>query len=145
MKNDILRPALVQKSGTVATNEVAKAAANKINTGARFAGSSSITAAERDVAAASAQLDNMLVALYTNMTSLVEYEKRLAANVKATSSQLKQAAESMGQGVMRIEKAANFDKLEKYVTLLERAANAMAVLGELEKSGKLEKIAAAIR
>ena len=40
---------------------------------------------------------------------------------------------------------ANFERLERYVELLERASQAMSVLAELEKNGKLEKIANAIK
>ena len=40
---------------------------------------------------------------------------------------------------------ANFERLERYVELLERAAQAMSGLAELEKNGKLEKIANAIK
>ena len=44
-----------------------------------------------------------------------------------------------------IAEVANFERLERYVELLERAAQAMSVLAELEKNGKLEKIANAIK
>ena len=140
-----LKPSLTGKSSTLAVKDVAKAVVNKINDGDRFASSHGLTAAEKDVAAASAQLDAMLTAMYTNMEALGACEKRIAANAKTASSKLKQAAELVGQGVVRMEKAANFDRLERYVSLLERAAVAMTTLGELEKSGKLEKIAEAIR
>ena len=145
MTHHELKPSLTGKSGMLDAKDVAKAVVNKINDGDRFASSHSITTAEKDVAAASAQLDAMLIATYTNMEALVVCENRITVNAKTASSKLKQAAELVGQGVVRIEKAANFDRLERYVSLLERAAVAMTTLGELEKSGKLEKIAAAIR
>ena len=145
MTHHELKPSLTGKSDMLATKDVAKAVVNKINDGDRFASSHSITTAEKDVAAASAQLDAMLIATYTNMEALVVCENRITANAKTASSKLKQAAELVGQGVVRMEKAANFDRLERYVSLLERAAVAMTTLGELEKSGKLEKIAEAIR
>lgn len=145
MTHHELKPSLTGKSGLIPAAEVAKAAVNKINAGDRFAASKSLTDAEKDVVAASAQLDRMLTSMYANLAALAECEKRIEADTKAASSRLKQAAENAIQGISRVEKAANFDKLERYVSLLERAATAMETLSELEKSGKLEKITAAIR
>lgn len=64
--------------------------------------------------------------------------KRAAGNVRDSS-------EKLGQALNRIEKAANFDNLQRYVDLLERTAKAMNTLVELEANGKLEKISKAIR
>lgn len=69
---------------------------------------------------------------------LVDQSKKVAGSVRESS-------ERLAQGIARVEKAANFDRLERYVILLERAAQAMSILADLEKSGKLEKIAGAIR
>ena len=49
------------------------------------------------------------------------------------------------QGLARIENAANCDRLQQYVSLIERASSAMKILADLEKEGKLDKIATAIR
>ena len=51
----------------------------------------------------------------------------------------------MSEGLSRIEKQANFDNLERYVTLLERANVALSALAELEKNGKLNKISEALK
>lgn len=72
-------------------------------------------------------------------------EKRFADQSKRASGAVRDAGEKLANGLARIEKAANFDRLERYVDLLERAATAMNVLAELEASGKLDKIAGAIR
>jgi len=69
----------------------------------------------------------------------------LEAETKKTSGNLRATAQKLSEGLTRIERAANFDRLERYVELLERAERAMSSLAELEKSGKLEKIAAAVR
>ena len=51
----------------------------------------------------------------------------------------------MSEGLSRIEKQANFDNLERYVALLERANVALSALAELEKNGKLNKISEALK
>lgn len=71
--------------------------------------------------------------------------KKFTEQAKTASGGVRDAADKLANGLLKIEKAANFDKLERYVELLERAAKAMEVLAELEKSGKLDKIAGALR
>jgi len=71
--------------------------------------------------------------------------ERLNAEVKKTAGFLKKSGDDLASGLARVEKQANFSNLERYVTLLERAAAAMQSLAELEKSGKLEKIAGALK
>ena len=51
----------------------------------------------------------------------------------------------MASGLSKIEKSADMARLQGYVELLERAATAMNALADLEKSGKLEKIANSLR
>lgn len=72
-------------------------------------------------------------------------QKDFVNNCKKTSGDVRDAANKLSEGLARIEKAANFDRLERYVVLLERASVAMGALAELEKSGRLEKIAAALK
>lgn len=69
----------------------------------------------------------------------------LAASAKKCSGDVRQAANDLASGLGKVEKTANFSNLERYVNLLERAATAMQMLAELEKSGKLEKIAGALK
>lgn len=72
-------------------------------------------------------------------------ENRLSEESKRVAGAVKASADRMGQGIDRLQKAADFERLERYVALLERAAVAMQSLAELEASGRLEKIASAIR
>ena len=67
------------------------------------------------------------------------------ATAKNASAKVRDASEKLSVGLQRIEKLANFDRLERYVELLERAYIAIDALARLEGAGKLEKIAAAIR
>lgn len=71
--------------------------------------------------------------------------QKLHQEADKASQSVRQSTEKLSQGLARIEKQANFQNLERYVELLERAASAMSILSELEKSGKLDKIAAAIK
>lgn len=77
--------------------------------------------------------------------TLCTTENKISEATKKVSGQVRDNAQKLSDGLMRIEKTANFDRLERYVALLERAATAMATLAELESTGRLEKIAGAIR
>lgn len=79
------------------------------------------------------------------LEKLIDVERNFADQSKKASGTVRDAAEKLAQGMSKIEKAANFDRLERYVGLLERAAIAMNMLAELEETGRLEKIAEAIR
>lgn len=72
-------------------------------------------------------------------------ERRFSDESKKASGSVRDAANKLADGLAKVEKAANFDRLERYVELLERAANAMNTLAELDKSGRLSKIAEAIK
>jgi hypothetical protein len=69
----------------------------------------------------------------------------LSAAAKKCSGDVRKAADDLSSGLAKVEKTANFANLERYVTLLERAATAMQMLAELEKSGRLDKIAGALK
>lgn len=64
---------------------------------------------------------------------------------KKASTNVRKAANDLQEGLQRIEKLANFDRLERQVALLERAAAALSVLAELERSGKLDRIVNAVK
>lgn len=69
----------------------------------------------------------------------------LSTIAKKCSGDVRKAADDLASGLVKVEKTANFSNLERYVTLLERAATAMQTLAELEKAGKLDKIAGALK
>ena len=76
---------------------------------------------------------------------MLRTEKSMASSTKDVVSSIKDTTNKLGQSLAKIEKLANFDRLERYVNLLERAEKSMTVLAELESSGKLDKIAGALR
>jgi len=79
------------------------------------------------------------------MDKMLVSESRMCDVAKKTSGNIRKAADDLAQGLAKVEKTANFDKLERYVGLLERAASAMTILAELEKTGRLDKIAGALK
>lgn len=74
-----------------------------------------------------------------------EKSTHLSQIAKKCSGDVRKAADDLASGLAKVEKTANFSNLERYVNLLERAATAMHSLAELEKSGKLDKIAGALK
>ena len=81
-------------------------------------------------------------------TAITNYQDRagqLSATVKKSSGDVRKAADDLAQGLVKVQKQADFNNLERYVLLLERAAVAMTTLAELEKAGKLQKIAGALK
>ena len=81
----------------------------------------------------------------TAMTNYQERAGQLSATVKKSSGDVRKAADDLAQGLVKVQKQADFNNLERYVLLLERAATAMSTLAELEKAGKLQKIAGALK
>ena len=80
-----------------------------------------------------------------SLDRLTATHQKFSDKSKKASGDVRDAANKLAEGLIKIEKVANFERLERYVELLERAAQAMSVLAELEKNGKLEKIANAIK
>ncbi len=76
--------------------------------------------------------------------NLVEQEKKLVDTVKTTSGKLRDATQKLSDGLSKVEKTANFDRLERYANTLERIEKAITVLAELEQTGKLDKIVKAL-
>lgn len=70
---------------------------------------------------------------------------QVTLTARKVSTEMRKSATEIADGLSRIEKTANFDKFERYVSVLERAAAALSVLAELEKSGSLARIAGAVQ
>ena len=99
----------------------------------------------KDIDKATDLIDQSRKSLNIAINKLMETEKGVAESTKKVSGLVRATTQSLAQGIAKIEKQANFDRLERYVELLERANAAMSSLADLEKSGRLEKIAGAIR
>jgi hypothetical protein len=98
-----------------------------------------------DLNNAQAIVDESTKHLHTSINKLNDVQQQLSEQAKKVSGSVRKAADELSQGLIKVEKQANFDRLERYVSLLERAAAAMETLAELEKSGRLDKIAGALK
>jgi len=76
---------------------------------------------------------------------LLQVTGELQESAKKASGSVRKSADDLAQGLLKVQKQADFNNLNRYVELLERAAAAMTTLAELEKAGKLEKIAGALK
>ena len=72
-------------------------------------------------------------------------EQDFSATAKKSSGSVRDAAQKLADGLARLEKTANFDRLERMTVLLERAEKALSALAELEKAGKLDKSSALLK
>lgn len=136
--------AKIDKQGPLyKVEDVVEYVANAVNAESHFEQRSKRMTA--DYKAATEKTDAVVKEFRRSMDDLSKVEKDFADGAKRASGQVRDAAEKLAVGLQRIEKTANFDRLERYVELLERASKAMTTLAELQSNGKLEKIASAIR
>jgi hypothetical protein len=98
-----------------------------------------------DIDKASDIIDKSYVKFDNSLKRLMDKQGEASESTKRVSGKVRDSTQKLGDGLAKIEKLANFDRLENYVLLLERAEKAISSLANLEKSGKLEKIAAAVR
>ena len=140
-----LKPTKWDKHGPAySKNDVLKATIRKINTSDDFfvwKGNKMMEDTSRAIQRTEATINDFSHV----MDRFNELEANIVSSSKKATSALKDSAERLAQGIARVEKAANFERLERYVGLLERAATAMNLLAELETSGKLDKIAGALK
>lgn len=80
-----------------------------------------------------------------SLNNLLNKEKEISESSKKVSGNVRKATNDLAEGLAKLEKTANFANLEKYVSLLERAANSLTTLAELEKTGHLTKISGALK
>lgn len=98
-----------------------------------------------DMNNATSMLEDAAALLDKSITKYQDKTQTLSAVAKKASGDARKAADDLASGLAKVEKTANFNNLERYVLLLERAATAMQQLAELEKQGKLDKIANALK
>jgi len=98
-----------------------------------------------DLNSAKELVDNSIEHLSLSIDKLLKMEETISEGTKKVSGKVRDASKKLNDGLTNIEKTANFDRLERYVSLLERAEKSLGALAELENNGQLEKIANAIR
>lgn len=99
----------------------------------------------QDLNEASETIEQALDFFNQKLNQFVKTEAEFVQKTKKQSGDLRDAVQKLGDGLARIEKTANFDRLERMVLLIERAADAMERLQALQASGKLDKILAAMK
>ena len=90
-------------------------------------------------------LDEFSNMLDLSIDNLVKKNEDVSEKTKKVSGSVRKSTHELMTGLQAIEKIANFDKLERYVLLLERTAAAITTLSELDKAGKLEKIFSVVK
>jgi len=139
-----IKPAMHDKHGPgYKKSDVEKVIINMINSNQYFKGQA--TQMTNDAEKAIELTESVNERFSKTLDTFSNTQKRFSEQAKSASGSVRDAADKLANGLVKIEKAANFDKLERYVELLERAAKAMDILATLEQSGKLEKIAGALR
>lgn len=98
-----------------------------------------------DIMRAADALDEADKFFNDRLNKYVQTQDRIVDQTKKISSAVRDSTQKMAEGLIKIEKQANFDNLERYVTLLERANDALSALAELETNGKLNKISDALK
>lgn len=127
----------------IKTKEILNFVAEEINTGNHLQMRAKIMSTDFNKATDTC---NEAINLFeASLQNLCSKQSMIGEESKKVSGQVRKAANELAEGLVRIEKTANFDRLERYVNLLERASAAMQSLAELEKMGKLEKIMQAVK
>lgn len=98
-----------------------------------------------DIEKATQSADDALKIFENAMVKIIRKQEDLAIASKKVSGNVRQSANDLSEGLIKLEKSANFHSLERYVDLLERCANSLSTLAELQKAGLLEKIGVAIK
>ena len=100
---------------------------------------------ESDTKLAIEKTEKVTQVFSNTIDTLIQKESEIASSVKKVSGSIRQSADKLGAGLHNMQKIADFEKLERYVELLERAESAINSLASLESSGRLDSIAKALR
>lgn len=76
---------------------------------------------------------------------LAETSKKLEESGRDLSAKVRSHAEKMAVGLRKIQSTANFNELERQTLMLERMAEAMTTLADLEQRGLLGRIVSAMK
>lgn len=144
MKKALVKPAKTDKHGPLfAKNDVDRLAANVINSGNFL--NSKVKTMTTDYQKAEQTLDDARKTFSVKLDQFLKLETDFAAASKKASGSVRDSAQKLADGLARLEKTANFDRLERITVLLERAEKALSSLAELERDGKLDKISAILK
>jgi methyl-accepting chemotaxis protein len=89
-------------------------------------------------------VEDHVIKLNESVRLMIAVEQDLKDKTKTVSASVRSSADKLMQGIERIQKQADYQTLDRYVSLLERAAKAMEELSVIQESGKLDRIAKAL-
>jgi hypothetical protein len=98
-----------------------------------------------DIEDAQAVVDKHLMTLSHALDVVQAKEQALVEATKITSGRLRDTVHKLSDGLAKVEKTANFDKLERYADTLSRIEKSLSVLAEMEKTGILAKISSSLK
>lgn len=98
-----------------------------------------------DLNKAKEQVESATAKLTGAIDQLTSKINELSEKTKTISSKTRDTAQKLNEGLIKIEKQADFTKLEQRVELLERAGKALNALAKLEQNGSLQKITQSLK
>ena len=141
-----IKPVLYDKNGPAwNADDVNDLVAEEINSDSGTFFTRQVKDTHKDYQAATQLVESQNKIFYNSVDNLTKTTNQLKQEIKRVTGDIRKAADDLSSGLLKVEKQANFSNLERYVSLLERAASSMQILAELEKTGKLEKIAGALK
>lgn len=98
-----------------------------------------------DLEKAKSQIDQHIKTVSISIDALTKKEAEFVEATQKVSGRLRDSTQKLADGLARVEKTANFDRLARYADLLERVEKALSSLAELEKQGVLNRVAVALK
>jgi len=99
----------------------------------------------KDLDKATAVLDEATKNFSERLTEFAHMQTTLENKTKQSSGKLRDTTNRLNESFVRLQKQADFNTLERYVVLLERAEKSLSTLADLQQSGKLDKIFSALK
>lgn len=81
----------------------------------------------------------------STIDKLNDSQSKLEGNTKKAIGKVKNSVHELAGSMQKVDKLADFEKLDRYATTLERIASSLAAISELEKAGKLDAIIKALK
>ena len=124
---------------------VAERCANHINSGNFFQEVTSISTTSKSLEKAALTLEKAQSVFWEQMQKMTSNANALEDTSRKVMGRVRDTQQKLTDSLKKIDATINIDRLERQVVLLERAADAMQRLGQLQTAGKLDKILAAMK
>lgn len=144
MINNLLAPVGHDRDGPMfSAHKLALTIVNDIRAESYFTGRAKMLS--KDLEEAEQRINQSTQAVSNALEKMVSQERKFSEATKKVSGQVRDATHKLADGLARVEKTANFDRLSQYAELLGRIEKSLSVLAELEKQGLLEKVGKALQ